>query len=211
MAKAPLDLALATDKGMVSRRQKKNLVRGMHAVNVAKRIEAAGICVDDPEDSRVAQRPVAKGFQRLTYSEIEYQYGALDALSARALPNEASEDKVFTLLRRHYEDAHQIFMKRRNKAIEAHPVPKGHDDAEMPAAVRQARELAIQRLLDSTHDIPEVPASLILKPADMPRRDIKGEAGQLNKMSLAQIKHRLGFLYPLADERPAATEDNEEE
>lgn len=189
-------------------KSKKELVRCMHAAAVSKRTDAVVLALADTDEK---PRPIAKGYQRLTYSEIEYQYGALDALSQRALPTEGSEDKVFTLLRRHYEDAHQIFMKRRTKAIEANPVPADHDDAEMPAVVRQAREQAIQRLLDSTHDIPEVPAGLILTPADMPRRDIKGEAGQLNKMSLAQIKHRLGFLYPLADERPAATPHDEDE
>jgi hypothetical protein len=161
------------------------------------------------EARKTAALPVAAGYQRLPFDEIERQYAALDALSQRGLPSIETEDKVFTLLRRHYEDAHQIFLKLRNNAIGRHPAPKDSDEADLPYAVKEARSEAVQDVLDTYHDIPEVPASLVLTPADMPRRDLKGEVGAANKMSVAFIKHRLGFLYPLEDERTVTVEEEE--
>jgi hypothetical protein len=150
-------------------------------------------------ETTVSELPVADGCQRVTNREIVRIYSALTALSQRRLMGPDNEKKVVRLLRRHFNEAHEEIQERKKINIRNLPVPSDWDGESLPIAVAEARSDAWERLMDETQDIPTVPEHLYLTDADMPK-PIKGESGDQNQFSVAEIKNLLGFLYPVGDD-----------
>lgn len=147
--------------------------------------------------------PVAKGFTRETFAEIDRKHAALTALSERRLMDGPTgpEKKIRTLLRRHYAEAHAVFMDLRHTIIKNNPVPADwEDDKTIPIVIQERRLHLIEELKRDTFDIPEVPESLRLTTDDMPITGIKGELGHQNRAGVVAIKHALGNLYTEEDD-----------
>ena len=142
--------------------------------------------------------PVPEGSTRLTFEEIDRNYAALTTLSQRRLVDGTNgpEKKIRTLLRRHYEEAHQIFKDLHHLIIKNHPVPDGwEDDQTIPIVIAERRQRLFEDLKRDTFDIPTVPEHLHLTSDDMPVASIKGELGHQNRFGVTDIKIKLGSLY----------------
>jgi hypothetical protein len=145
--------------------------------------------------------PVPEGHTRHTFDEIERIYGVLSELSARRLAD-GKEKKVVTLLRKFFETPHKVFKDLQHIIIKNNPVPESWDnDDSLPLIIQERRQLLFEDLKRDTYDIPTIPEHLILDESDMPM-PLKGELGHRNKFGVADIQNKLGFLYPLDEDKP---------
>ena len=136
---------------------------------------------------------------QITNREIARIHAALTALSGRRLSGPENRKKVVTLLRRYFEVPHQIIEDLRTAIIKDHPAPESWESESLPIGVAEARMGAINDLMNDTQEIGPIPPHLFIKETDLPK-PIKGELGDQNEAGVADIQHKLGFLFPLDDE-----------
>lgn len=138
--------------------------------------------------------PIAEGHQRVTNREIMRIHAALTALSGRRLAGPDSVKKVSTLLRLYFEQPYRIAEDVKNAIIGDHPAPEEWDGEALPVALAEVRGGLINDLMSQTQDIRAVPKRLHISIDDMPK-PIKGELGDQNQFGVADIQHKLGFLF----------------
>ena len=134
--------------------------------------------------------------KEVTNREVLRIHAALTALSQRRLADAKSRKKVVTLLRRYFEIPQRIVEDLRKQIIEENPSPESWESESLPVSVAEKRMVEIEDMLAQTQTLDAIPDSLLLTEADMPK-PIKGELGDQNEFALADIQHKLGFLYPL--------------
>lgn len=143
---------------------------------------------------------------------IVKRYTALSALSGRALPSKAAVNKVATLLRGRFSVPHETIELARKMVIRQHPLPEGWEGERQPAAVQEARALAIDALMEESQPVKKIPDHLRLTPDDMPRA-LKGDEKreEPNDRGVASIIDLLGSLYVPGTEieEDAALEESE--
>ena len=152
-------------------------------------------------DAKEVPAPVADGYTRLTFEEIDRRFAALTALSQRRLTDGKPEKKVRILLVRHFGEAHRVFKDLHHQIIKNNPVPEEwEDDRTIPIVIAERRQHLYEELKRDTYDVPTVPEHLLLTTDDMPVASIKGELGHQNRLGVADIKVNLGDLYAEDDD-----------
>ena len=133
---------------------------------------------------------------------IRDRYAALKVLAERVLPATTAINKVDALLRR-FEGPYKSTEKGRQKVINDNPVPSTWERDSLPLAISEARNVAMETLLDEDTFVESVPDHLRLTDADLPHV-LKREGGADNVMGLAAIRRSLGGLY-----KPTTTQEKE--
>jgi len=124
---------------------------------------------------------------------IRDRFAALTVLSQRALPSSTAQNKVDSLLAR-YEIPYNVTEKRKKLVIATSPVPETWDRDTLPMPIAEARQAAMDAMLEESQPVKKIPEHLRLTAADMPIA-LKGEKGADNVAGNAQIKRLLGSLY----------------
>lgn len=150
--------------------------------------------------------PIPAGHIRLRNRVIVRIHAALVALSQRRLSGPDNEKRVVVLLRRYFNTPREIIDDRKKLNIRNNPVPPDWEGEGLPIAVQEARADLYEQLMDEWQDLPAIPDHLLLSDADMPK-PMKGELGDQNQCSVAEIKTMLDLLYPL----PSDSDDSEED
>jgi hypothetical protein len=134
--------------------------------------------------------------------DIRDRFVALTALSQRVLPSRTATNKVATLLATRFKEPwDEIERQRKHILFIDHPLPadyEGEND-DLPAALREARQVAVDTLMAESTPVRRVPDRLRLTADDMPKA-LKGENGEVNAEGLASIRVMLGSLYVLSDD-----------
>lgn len=141
---------------------------------------------------------------------IRNRFAALSLLSDRVLPTEIAVNKVSVLLRTRFHDAYEATEIGRKSILRDHPLPEGWDKEQLPAAIAEARQMAVDRLMERGQPIKKIPDTLRLTSADMPRVLKTKEDGERNVAGLAGIKVALGGLYKWSDEELGLDEQTNE-
>lgn len=128
---------------------------------------------------------------RITRRDALNSYNALAQLSQRTLPDSGSDDKVAKLLRR-LKGVSEDIGKARDGSMKRYPTPDGSERT--PADLLEKREFEFGDYLRGEEEIRDIPATLQLSEANMPKA-IKlksGEMDETNRAGLAGIKADLG-------------------
>lgn len=142
---------------------------------------------------------------------IRDRYAALTVLSQRVLPSATAIHKVSALLGTRFKLPYDATEVARKTIIADHPTPEGWEKESLPPTIAEARQRAIDALMEEATPVRKIPDTLRLTSADLPKV-LKREGGESNTEGLAQIVVLLGTLYvPSSDERAlnAAAEGEE--
>lgn len=141
---------------------------------------------------------------------IRERYSALVALSRRVLPSPTAVNKVSALIATRFQRPYDATELSRKAAIEHNPTPEGWEGEGLPPAVAEARQKAVDALLDEDTPVGKISPRLLLTAADLPKV-LKRDGGEGNVEGLAEIKVMLGSLYqPDAEELALRLQDDED-
>lgn len=125
---------------------------------------------------------------------IRERYAALVALSQRVLPSPTAVHKVSALIATRFQRPYEGTEASRKAIILQHPTPEGWEGQELPPAIAEARQAALDEMLEQDTPVGKIPPLLRLSAADLPKA-VKREGGDDNTAQLAQIVVLLGGLY----------------
>lgn len=138
---------------------------------------------------------------------IRERYAALTVMAQRALPSATAVNKVTALITTRFrdpycstEDARKVILR------DDYPLPDGFDGERLPVWIAEARQQAVDDLMEQSTPVRRVPDRLRLGPEDMPKA-LKGEEGWRNAESVADIIVNLGSLYVPGTDEKALRED----
>lgn len=142
---------------------------------------------------------------------IRKRYAGLLGLAGRALPSGSSESKVHFLLSDRFEKPYLASEKRRKAIIAELPAPEG--TTTLTESLSEARQQAVDQLMDEDIPIRKIPDHMRLRASDLPK-PLKGETGWKNAEGLAEIRSLLGSLYiregeDIVKDVPEGFEDDE--
>lgn len=125
---------------------------------------------------------------------IRERYQALNALAQRVLPSATAITKVSALLDTRFRAPYEATETARKMVIAQYPLPADYEGENVPMAIAEQRQLAIDAMLEQSTPVKKIPDRLRLTSADLPKV-LKREGGEGNAESLAQIIVMLGSLY----------------
>lgn len=132
---------------------------------------------------------------------IRNRYAGLVMLSQRVLPTKGI-NKVATLIATRFQRPYDATELARKNIIAQYPLPDGWDKDHLPPAVAEARQKAMDALMEESTPVKKVPDHLRLRSSDLPHV-LRREGGESNVEGLAEILVFLGSLY-VPDESDAA-------
>lgn len=105
----------------------------------------------------------------LTNREIRRKFNALGILAMRTLPTREAEQKFAVLMRRYFEEPNKIIEEGIKKAYAKFPIPDDYDEKDLPARLREQRNLEVDEVLKLTQEIRDIPDHLLIQRADLPK------------------------------------------
>ena len=122
-----------------------------------------------------------------TNRSIRAKHAALSILSGRILPTLASDLRVAGLLKGYYAKPYEVTQATMEKLAKEVPADWKGDQLPPDLARRWKDEV-----LDTTQEVPDVPARLLLSEADLPK-EVKGN--EANRQGVADIIVALSDLF----------------
>lgn len=133
---------------------------------------------------------------------IRERYAALTVISGRTLPSLTSINKVEVLLSTRFIAGYEATERLRKKIMRDRQIPPDMEGERLPIGIAEARQAAMDDMLEESTPIKKVPERLRLTADDLPKI-LKGDDGWKNAEGIAGIRVALGSLYVRSDDAKA--------